>query len=101
MEKDKVIFRKYRNGDIIALFPRIPADIHGNLCLSYMHIGQHGAAQLQDVIDDSVYALPKEYAALANELRYLKYVLDIKKRAIYADDVARRKLAKQQWGHLK
>ncbi len=39
----KVIFRKFNDGDVIALFPHEVADGSGNI-MSYMHIGQHGAA---------------------------------------------------------
>jgi hypothetical protein len=101
MATDKVVFRKFREGDIIALFPRIPADINGNMCESYQHIGQHGAADLHGVIDNTVYAIPKEYTALAKELRSIGYHLDIGKRVTETDNIARRKLAKKQWGHLK
>ena len=43
--KTSVIFRTYKaNGDVIALFPFIPADYVGWHCDSYMHVGQHGGA---------------------------------------------------------
>ena len=40
---DVVVFRRWRDtdGDVIALFPEIPADVQGCCCQSYMHIGQH------------------------------------------------------------
>lgn len=41
----KVIFRKFRDGSVIALFPNIPWDNNGNIA-SYMHVGQHGGASL-------------------------------------------------------
>ena len=40
----KVIFRKFPDGEIIALFPELPGDMKVNHCLSYLHIGQHGCA---------------------------------------------------------
>jgi hypothetical protein len=43
-EKTTVIFRKFRQGDIIALFPMINADNKPGHFQSYQHIGQHGAA---------------------------------------------------------
>jgi len=43
-----VIFRKYEDGQIIALFPNIKED---GFILSYMGIGQHGNASI-DLISD-------------------------------------------------
>ena len=46
----KVIFRMFKNpydknDDVIALFPELPGDMNPHVtCLSYQHIGQHGAA---------------------------------------------------------
>lgn len=71
MEKDtqitEVVFRKFRKGgDIIALFPY---DIEINYCCScYQHIGQHGTAGYQVVINMTVPAKPEEYADLKAEL---------------------------------
>ena len=46
--KTKVIFRKLKDGDIIALFPELPGDMNPyHTCESYMHVGQHGAASEQ------------------------------------------------------
>ena len=39
----KVIFRKFKDGEIIALFPGLKWNNAGDIC-SYMHIGQHGGA---------------------------------------------------------
>lgn len=36
-----VIFRKFPQGEVIALFPYIPGDTTGILCESFMHVGQH------------------------------------------------------------
>jgi hypothetical protein len=40
-EMDIVVFRKFKDGDVIALFPEMK---HGQFINSYMHIGQHGDA---------------------------------------------------------
>lgn len=68
MKSISVIFRKWNNGDVIALFPEIPADISGLFCDSYEHIGQHGAAHYRSVILNTKPALPSEYASLFEEL---------------------------------
>lgn len=48
---DVVIIRQWkRGGDLIALFPEIPADNEGNLCQSFEHFGQHGGADFDVVI---------------------------------------------------
>lgn len=38
------IFRKFSNGEIIALFPYIAGNTDGWTCQSFVHVGQHGAA---------------------------------------------------------
>ena len=42
MDKVKVIFRKDKEGNIIAFFPELRVN-YGNIA-SYMHIGQHSEA---------------------------------------------------------
>lgn len=84
MEKDtfktKVVFRKYKNGDIIALFPEIPAAL-GEVS-SYQHIGGHGGADYKWVINSTKPTTKEEYMPLFNELEVnYGYQLDVKKRA--------------------
>lgn len=78
-EKTKVIFRKFKDGDIIALFPEIQADQNYNNCQSYQHIGQHGAASYS-LIDTTKPANEMEYQDLYNELTSIGYNLKIQKR---------------------
>lgn len=93
----KVIFRKFRNGgDIIAVFPRIAANVNGYLCESYMHVGQHGAASPDIVQGLTVLATPKEYAALERELIGLGYILKIAKRFRYTDQQCRMQQTKNR-----
>ena len=40
----KVVFRRYPDGQVIALFPDIPWSGRRGEITSYMHVGQHGAA---------------------------------------------------------
>lgn len=89
-EKTKVIFRAFhaRGGEVIALFPEIPADMRGNV-QSYMHTGQHGAAS-PDLARVTRAATLEEYAPLAAELARIGYVLDIKTRSCPAYAKARR-----------
>lgn len=86
MEKQKitVVFRAWRDKPhtIIALFPYEEADPHGR-CLSYEHIGQHGAADYAHVIASTFPATPKGYARLKHELEYLVgYELTIRQRRV-------------------
>lgn len=76
--KTLVIFRKWSNGDIIALFPLEPGDCNGVYCMSYEQIGQHGQAATD--LPSTEPATPEEYASLARELRSIGYVLRIGKR---------------------
>lgn len=62
-----VIFRKFNDGEVIALFPSVPAGQNQNECMSYVHNGQHGAASLA-IIFDTKPARPAEYKPLFNEL---------------------------------
>lgn len=46
----KVIVREFDNGELIALFPEQPGDNRPlHTCLSYMTVGQHGAASVDIV----------------------------------------------------
>ncbi|MBN9519456.1 hypothetical protein J0H58_13190 [bacterium] len=77
----RVVFRRWREGGVIALFPEIPATIHGEYCLSYARVGQHAAADYHAVVNHSRPAAPPEYAALADELTRLGYRLTPLRRA--------------------
>lgn len=69
----KVIFRKYKNGEVIALFPKIPWNTHNYTTTSYMHLGQHGDTDYTGVIADTVPANFEEYQSLFRELQSIGY----------------------------
>ena len=52
---DPVVIRVWKgdDSDVFALFPVLPADNAGNLCTSYQHVGQHGAADYGHCIRNS------------------------------------------------
>jgi hypothetical protein len=79
-EKTTVIFRKFRQGDIIALFPMINADNKPGHFQSYQHIGQHGAASRDLMQAYTIPARDQGYRELKAELENIGYNLDIKKR---------------------
>lgn len=82
-EKTIVVFRKFRKeGDIIAMFPLINADNNKGACMSYQHIGQHGAASYDLVNAYTIPALEREYTELKKELESIGYNLKIQKRII-------------------
>ena len=66
----KVVFRKFDNGDVIALFPE--EEQGRGLITSYMEIGQHGDAS-KSLITDLEPASKEEYAELAAELKRIGY----------------------------
>jgi len=73
-----VHFRKWDNGDIIAIFPNEKADMRGNV-MSYEHVGQHGGASPK-LIRELKPAKPNEYAELKNELeKQIGYKLKVLK----------------------
>lgn len=76
--KTQVIFRLWRKS-VIALFPYEIADMKGN-CLSYQHVGQHGAANYSAIIYESCPAHPTEFADLKTELEKLGYQLEVIKK---------------------
>jgi hypothetical protein len=67
---DKVIFRKFPEGDVIALFPEQDED-RGTIN-SYMTVGQHSEAS-KSLIDELEPASPEEYADLMSELKKIGY----------------------------
>ncbi|WP_390598707.1 hypothetical protein [Bacteroides sp. f07] len=69
----KVVFRRWKNGDIIALFPDEPWSRSSYMTTSYMHVGQHGAADYAGVIADTSPAQENEYRDLLNELKAIGY----------------------------
>lgn len=73
--KTKVIYRVFRNdGQVVALFPEVPGDMHLDHCESYMAIGQHGPAS----VNLSRYTRPatkEEIEPLSRELSSIGYNL--------------------------
>jgi hypothetical protein len=94
-EMEKVIFRKFKEGDIIAMFPRIPADRLGYHIESYQHIGQHGLAD-PGIVSITKLAMPEEYQSLKEELESIGYNLKIVKKITYRDFLYRKNLL-QKW----
>lgn len=78
--EQRVVFRKYRNGDIIALLPDIAFKRDYNV-MSYMHVGQHGEVDYSAVIRATKPAAESEYKPLLDELRGLGYDLRVVKKA--------------------
>ena len=75
-----VIFRKWDDGGIIALFPCELGTYDAATCNSYMHVGQHGSADPWGVVQATVPATPAEYEPLRVELVQRGYTLRILKR---------------------
>lgn len=67
----RLAFRKFPEGDIIAIFPY---DNYGKAGLvnSYQHVGQHGAASLS-LLDELEQCSPDEYKSLYDELESIGY----------------------------
>ncbi len=96
MEVDKVVFRRWKDsGDIIALFPEIPADLAGRYCEAYEHVGQHGGADYYGVIQATEPVEPVEAADLAEELERIGYNLRPIKRALYTHHEKRWQAARE------
>ena len=72
MKQDIVIFRKFPEGDIIALFPNMIENTNKHYINSYQHIGQHGEASVE-LITDLEIPTDKEARDLWNELFEIGY----------------------------
>ena len=98
-----VVFRKWLkpNQGIIALFPDLPADNYGMYCDSYEHVGQHGAADYQGIIQCSVPASRKESAQLKIELNRIGYRLKPMQRASWTHHQRRRSAANKFRGDIR
>ena len=80
--KTKVIFRKFPEGDVIALFPEEKADSQYH-CNSYQQIGQHSPASAA-LCYQLERATPQEFAPLKAELERLGYDLTVRQRVSQA-----------------
>lgn len=69
----KVVFRMFGEGECIALFPDIPGNIADGTVLSYMHSGQHGAAEYSGIIASTRPASAAQYTGLLAELCAVGY----------------------------
>lgn len=73
----RVIFRKFAEGDIIALLPDYPAN-PGRI-MSYMRIGQHAEAD-REIIANTRPAMPEEAQSLLRELVSIYGKLEVRQR---------------------
>lgn len=96
--KTKVIFRTYEKRDVIALFPEECGDDSPYTCSSYMHIGQHGAADPNHVLNTTRPASENEIFHLTSELEQIGYDLEIIKRNRYSFLKKRKDLLKEMNG---
>lgn len=76
--KTIVVFRKFKEGDVLALFPQ--EEYGGGLCMSYQAVGQHGGADYAHCIGITKPAKEAEYEPLLRELKAIGYELKIVKR---------------------
>lgn len=83
MEQTKVIFRKFKDGEIIALLP--DEKWNDGLVCSYMHVGQHCSAVYRHILSVTKLATKSEYAPLLKELRRIGYTnLRVMKRRVFS-----------------
>jgi len=86
-EKTKVIFRKFPNGEVIALFPELPGTNDITTCLNYMHNGQHGSGKA--TLDGTIKVQLLECVNLFKELTAIGYNLTVVTRISYQMDQKR------------
>ena len=84
MDKTKVIFRMWENGQVIAMFPEVAVDKIGYYCQSYMNVGQHSPAS-PSLVANTKPASKEDYAELMKELVKIGYDnLQVIKKFSYA-----------------
>jgi len=74
-----VVFRKFRDGDVIALFPE-DGEFSSGRIMTYMHDGQHCSAPYPEIVQGTIPAMPEEYADLLEELKYVGYIPVVRKK---------------------
>ena len=75
----RVVYRAHKDGEVCALFPDI--DETRGCCLSYVRVGQHGAAHYSHVVGMTKPATKEQYQPLHNELTSIGYKLkEVKRR---------------------
>lgn len=82
-----VLFRKEGKGEIVAIFPTIPAKNHGYDMRCYAHLGQHSGCSVE-YYQSTKPAKPEEYADLKRELEGIGYVLKVVQRRTAAHTAA-------------
>lgn len=105
-EPTKMVFRRWKpakwrgetEGDIIALMPELPVDERGIACESFMHLGQHSAADYEHVISQTTSCNPyasQDGIELLEELRDWGYIIEIRLRQTREMREARRQEARR------
>lgn len=74
-----VVFRKFKEGDIVALLPHEVCTHKGDIT-SYMHVGQHSSADYGYVVSITKLANEDEYKALKSEMEDLGYNFNVIKK---------------------
>ena len=82
MKTIDVIFRKWKDGSILALFPHCVDTYEGSV-ISYEHTGQHSSADYGHCIYNTKPAKEHEYKPLKAELESIGYNLNVIKRQNY------------------
>ena len=76
-EQLQVVFRKFSNGEVIALFPQL-TDKYRYRITTYMHIGQHSEDDHHAVVQQTKLATEEEYAPLLTEIEQIYHEYDLR-----------------------
>ena len=72
MQRIDVLYRKFDDGDLIALFPYTEKDCNAGFIMSYQVVGQHSEAS-KDLLDVLGHATDEEKESMEAELRFVGY----------------------------
>ena len=78
---DEVVIRRFKEGDLIAIFPYQISDYRGNVN-SYQHIGQHSGADLS-IIHNTKPVKEADAQCLLKELKDIGYNVKVVQRVQY------------------
>lgn len=79
--KTMVVFRKFKDGEVIAVFPQISYNYV--YLMSYLHTGQHGGC-VRHISNFTTPATEEEYKPLLKELQDIGYTdLQVLKRIMW------------------
>lgn len=99
-EKTSVMFRKFINGDIVAIFPEEEGDNNLETCMAYFsdNFKKRSYCEPNDIINITVEATPNEYEKFQQKLKDIGFVMKVVKKITTGMSRKRKNKYKNNWG---